>query len=142
MERVRYGPTGRPETFPIADINFDGIVDTTDQAAMDDSIDAYDTDNADYDPRADLNRDGVVNAKDAELFDASYGAFAGPGNQWKLSQGTGITPGKPSDGYDNRFGWRGYWYDGYLQKYHVRHRVYDPRQGRWMHNHPGGPGWL
>ncbi|MFT3684734.1 MAG: hypothetical protein QM783_07345 [Phycisphaerales bacterium] len=68
LEHVRYGPTGRPEAFPAADVNFDGVVDDDDQADIDAAIKAFKLDNGDYDPRADLNRDGKVDGGDETLF--------------------------------------------------------------------------
>jgi RHS repeat-associated protein len=140
VERVRYGPTGRPEAFPAADVNFDGKVDGGDKDAFEAALDAFTSDPANYDPRADLDRDGDVDAKDEELFFAGYGKFGGLSGNWKLSQGDGLTPGSTGAdaGLDNRFGWRGYWYDSHLQKYHVRNRVYDPREGQWLQTDPIG----
>jgi RHS repeat-associated protein len=142
VERVRYGPTGRPEAFPAADVNFDGKVDGGDKDAFEAALDAFTSDPANYDPRADLDRDGDVDAKDEELFFAGYGKFGGLSGNWKLSQGDGLTPGGTGAdaGLDNRFGWRGYWYDSHLQKYHVRNRVYDPREGQWLQTDPIGFG--
>ncbi|MCW5765449.1 MAG: RHS repeat-associated core domain-containing protein [Phycisphaeraceae bacterium] len=44
---------------------------------------------------------------------------------------------------DNRFGWAGYLWDPALEVYHVRHRVYDPADGRWLQPDPIGHagGW-
>ena len=44
---------------------------------------------------------------------------------------------------DNRFGWAGYLWDPVLEVYHVRHRVYDPADGRWLQPDPIGHagGW-
>ncbi|MCW5765444.1 MAG: AHH domain-containing protein [Phycisphaeraceae bacterium] len=44
---------------------------------------------------------------------------------------------------DNRFGWAGYLWDPVLELYHVRHRVYDPADGRWLQPDPIGHagGW-
>ncbi|HZW05876.1 MAG TPA: RHS repeat-associated core domain-containing protein, partial [Phycisphaerales bacterium] len=159
VERVRYGMAGRPESFPVADVNFDGVVDAEDDDSFTKALDAFDQDPADYDPRADLNRDGAVDGKDkwrghaARSCDgfrllalrtirtvlASYGAHSGQSGNWLLSSGGGLVTGKDAaEGLDNRFGWRGYWYDKATQLYHVRHRVYDPREGRWMQNDPLG----
>ncbi|MFT3684732.1 MAG: RHS repeat-associated core domain-containing protein [Phycisphaerales bacterium] len=142
LEHVRYGPTGRPEAFPAADVNFDGVVDDDDQADIDAAIKAFKLDNGDYDPRADLNRDGKVDDDDGSLFLANAGAYKKLDNQWKLSQGSGLTPGHTGSeaGLDNRFGWRGYWYDRHLEQYQVRNRVYDPRQGQFLQTDPLGFG--
>ncbi|HZW05873.1 MAG TPA: RHS repeat-associated core domain-containing protein, partial [Phycisphaerales bacterium] len=141
VERVRYGMAGRPESFPVADVNFDGVVDAEDDDSFTKALDAFDQDPADYDPRADLNRDGSVDGKDENIFLASYGAHSGQSGNWLLSSGGGLITGKEAaEGLDNRFGWRGYWYDKATQLYHVRHRVYDPREGRWMQNDPLGFG--
>jgi RHS repeat-associated protein len=140
LERVRYGPTGRPEAFPAADVNFDGIVESDDADSFEAALSAYAAHAYDYDPRADLDRDGDVDSDDESLFLASYDRYSKLSGNWKLSQGDGITPGTSGAdaGLDNRFGWRGYWWDGHLQKYHVRNRVYDPREGRWLQTDPIG----
>lgn len=142
MERVRYGPTGYPESFPASDINFDGIVDSTDLKNMQDAVQEYDKEKTHYDPRADLNRDGVVDGSDEGLFNDSYSFYSKYEGMWKLSSGPGLLYNINGDnaGLDNRFGWRGYWYDPHLQEYHVRNRVYDPRPGAWKQNDPLGFG--
>jgi RHS repeat-associated protein len=39
---------------------------------------------------------------------------------------------------DNRFLYRGYWWDPVLEMYHVRHRVYDPKSHRFLQPDPMG----
>ncbi|MFT3684300.1 MAG: RHS repeat-associated core domain-containing protein [Phycisphaerales bacterium] len=140
LEHARYGLTGRPESFPAADINFDGKVDSEDQDDFDAARKYFDNSHADYDPRADLNRDGAIDGSDEGLFSDSYAKYAGFGGQWRLSSGAGLAPGVSGAdaGLDNRFGWRGYWYDPHLQMYHVRNRTYDPRQGQFLQTDPLG----
>ncbi len=142
VERVRYGLTGRPEAFPAADVDFSGTVEKEDEGRFQAALAAFATSSANYDPRADLDHDGSIDSTDESRFYESFDRYVGLTGNWKLSQGDGLIPGAaPGDGgYDNRFGWRGYWYDAHLQKYHVRHRVYDPREGRWMQNDPLGFG--
>ena len=77
---MRYGPTGYPESFPAADINFDGIVDATDLQNMQDTVEECDKHPEHYDPRADLNRDGVVDSSDEGLFNDSYSKYGGCGS--------------------------------------------------------------
>lgn len=105
-------------------------------------VPVYPSDHANYDPRADLNRDGAVDGSDQGMFYDSYNKFSGLSGMWNLSDGPGLTPGHSPDeaGLDNRFGWRGYWYDHHLQLYHVRNRVYDPRQGQFLQTDPMGFG--
>ncbi|MFT3684725.1 MAG: RHS repeat-associated core domain-containing protein [Phycisphaerales bacterium] len=140
QERVRYGPTGYPESFPASDVNFDGIVDATDLQNMQDAVKAFGNDHTKYDPRADLNRDGKVDSDDEGLFNDNYSKYSKYEGMWKLSSGPGLLYNINGDnaGLDNRFGWRGYWYDPHLQQYHVRNRVYDPRPGAWKQNDPLG----
>jgi RHS repeat-associated protein len=140
LERVRYGMTGRPEAFPPADVNFDGVVNSDDKDSFEAALAAFGSSPGDYDPRADFNHDGAVDGADEDVFTASYDKWVKWEGNWKLSQGDGLTPGGTGDdaGLDNRFGWRGYWWDAHLQKYHVKNRVYDPREGRWMQNDPLG----
>jgi len=54
-------------------------------------------------------------------------------SRWTLPQVT-VTMG----GLDNRIGFAGYWYDPHLKMYHVRHRVYDPVDARWLQRDPIG----
>ncbi|MFT3684729.1 MAG: hypothetical protein QM783_07320 [Phycisphaerales bacterium] len=138
QERVRYGPTGYPESFPASDVNFDGIVDATDLQNMQDAVKAFGNDHTKYDPRADLNRDGKVDSDDEGLFNDNYSKYSKYEGMWKLSSGPGLLYNINGDnaGLDNRFGWRGYWYDPHLQQYHVRNRVYDPRPGSFLQLDP------
>jgi len=66
------------------------------------------------------------------------GAPRPSGSWWTLPQVT-VTMG----GLDNRIGFAGYWYDPHLKMYHVRHRVYDPVDARWLQRDPIGyaGGW-
>ncbi|MFT3684294.1 MAG: RHS repeat-associated core domain-containing protein [Phycisphaerales bacterium] len=77
---------------------------------------------------------------DLALFNDSVSKYEGFGGQWQVSSGAGLSPGHSGAdaGLDNRFGWRGYWYDSHLQMYHVRNRDYDPRQGQWLQTDPLG----
>ena len=139
-ERVRYGPTGYPESFPPADVNFDGVVDEADEDDFAAAIKAFKSDESSYDPRADLDADGDVDEEDETLFLSSLAARNKEEGMWKLSGGPGLLPGDTGAeaGLDNRFGWRGYWYDRRLQDYHVRNRVYDPRPGQFLQVDPLG----
>ena len=82
----------------------------------------------------------MVDGSDQGLFNDSYSVYSGLAGIWKLSSGPGLLPGAEGKeaGLDNRFGWRGYWYDPHLQQYHVRNRVYDPRPGQWLQLDPLG----
>ena len=121
-------------------MNFDGVVDEADEDDFAAAIKAFNLEAASYDPRADLDADGDVDEDDETLFLSSLAARDKEEGMWKLSGGPGLLPGHTGAeaGLDNRFGWRGYWYDRRLQEYHVRNRVYDPRPGAWMQNDPLG----
>ncbi|MFN8729385.1 MAG: RHS repeat-associated core domain-containing protein, partial [Planctomyces sp.] len=61
-----------------------------------------------------------------------------------LFDGTGAGRGKLSrEDIDNRIGAAGMWWDPHLGIYHVRHRAYDPRLGRFLQPDPIGVagGW-
>ncbi|MFT3684291.1 MAG: RHS repeat-associated core domain-containing protein [Phycisphaerales bacterium] len=140
LEHTRYGLTGRPESFPAADVNFDGQIDSADKDSFAQAMKEFANDPDRYDPRADLDRDGDVDDDDLALFNDSVSKYEGFGGQWQVSSGAGLSPGHSGAdaGLDNRFGWRGYWYDSHLQMYHVRNRDYDPRQGQWLQTDPLG----
>ncbi len=64
----------------------------------------------------------------------SYGAGGVP-DEWRWHAG--------NDAYhqrhlDNRLGFAGYVWDPWLKVYHVRHRVYDPFDTRWLQADPIG----
>jgi hypothetical protein len=73
--------------------------------------------------RADLDQDGGVTGADLEQFFLWFEVgFTGD-----------------HDLNDQRFLYRGYWWDDKLQMYHVRHRVYDPRRMIWLQRPPRSP---
>jgi hypothetical protein len=65
----------------------------------------------------DINRAGAVGT------DADIAAF------FAALSGGGPSP-YPASLSDNRFGWRGYWWDDHLKLYHVRHSGGCMRSGR------------
>ena len=67
-----------------------------------------------------------------------------PDDGLPLFDGTGAGRGKLSrEDIDNRIGAAGMWWDPHLGIYHVRHRAYDPRLGRFLQPDPIGVagGW-
>ncbi|MCW5766571.1 MAG: hypothetical protein KIT68_11425 [Phycisphaeraceae bacterium] len=90
-----------------------------------------------HDCRGDITGDGEISEKDSLEFYTWYD----PG-QYHKSSGTlssRVPQGQYSGGsgyVDNRFGRAGYLWDPVLEVYHVRHRVYDAADGRWLQPDP------
>ncbi|HEX2836850.1 MAG TPA: RHS repeat-associated core domain-containing protein, partial [Phycisphaerales bacterium] len=134
LEHVRYSPYGVPSSYPLADVNRDGLVDSDDYDDWDDMFTGAAT-NAKS--PVDLNGDGLFpDTTDYDLFLASYHNSTGMrGGYNKLGATTAsslvISP-------QNRIGYAGYQWDPAIKQYHVRHRVYNAEVGRWTRRDPLG----
>lgn len=126
VEWVRYSSYGEPMVYPLADLNRDGIVNSTDTTIWGllktgGSSAAAVT--------SDLNFDGVAaNTADDDAFNESFTANSGKSGVGKVS----------SDAVGNRIGYAAYQWDPVISAFHVRHRVYKPEIGRWMRRDPIG----
>jgi RHS repeat-associated protein len=115
---------------PVADLNMDGVVNSTDSALWTDLL--YSTSNTsvyadtdlDWDGQDDWNSQGI----DSDLFSESYNANLGLSGVGRVS----------SPGVANRTGYAGYQWDQTISAYHVRYRVYLPDIGRWTRRDPLG----
>ena len=129
-EGYRYSAYGVPFGMPRADVNGDGTVNMADYNIL-----AAATGNSLGDPgyvvTADINLDGVIDSNDFAILSNTFGATLGRG---ALSSMT--TSG--NGGVRNRIGYAGYQFDDAANKYHVRNRVYDPLNGRWLRRDPLG----
>jgi RHS repeat-associated protein len=104
-------------------INFEQIA-----ANSDEPIDGWST-------LGQLSRPHPVGMKPTgELLEAGTNGVPGPRELYKLR---GVVQ------LDNRLGYAGYVWDPFLQMYHVRHRVFNPRLGIWIQPDPIGyaGGW-
>ncbi|MFO0493564.1 MAG: RHS repeat-associated core domain-containing protein, partial [bacterium] len=152
VERYRYSVWGIPTVYAAADINMDGVVDETDNAAMRAAVRKFRETPSRLVPRADINQDGLVNIVDVKIyFWPAYQELINSGGNGREQLSYGSGSGVPeesqwyrgSDAYqqthlDNRLGFAGYVWDPWLKVYHVRHRVYDPFDTRWLQADPIG----
>jgi RHS repeat-associated protein len=115
---------------PVADLNMDGVVNSTDSALWSDLL--YSTSNASVYADTDLDWDGQDDwnsgGADSDLFYESYSANTGLSGVGRVS----------SPGVASRTGYAGYQWDRTLGAYHVRYRVYLPDIGRWTRRDPLG----
>ncbi|MFN5958869.1 MAG: RHS repeat-associated core domain-containing protein, partial [Planctomyces sp.] len=159
-----------PTAIASADINRDGVVDERDvslfvngwvQGEIDRRLDVNNNGRLETGPPIDpANGLPISNWDDDDLslFTKEFVALY----EWRLNNeptppdpttalfdGTGtdadgIARGKLSrEDIDNRIGAAGMWWDPHLGIYHVRHRAYDPRLGRFLQPDPIGVagGW-
>jgi RHS repeat-associated protein len=112
-----------PRAVP-SDLNYDGVIDGTDEAIYWEQYAAIDSSWH----AGDFRGEGRLSFTAREL-----GGTA-PGVSQALPQ-TGFTAAGQLD-IDNRFGYAGYIWDQHLGIYHVRHRTYDPFAGRWLQPDP------
>jgi len=112
-----------PRAVP-SDLNYDGVIDGTDEAIYWEHYDAIGT----TWHAGDFRGEGRLSFTAREL-----GGTA-PGTTPALPQ-TGFAAAGQLD-IDNRFGYAGYIWDQHLGIYHVRHRAYDPFAGRWLQPDP------
>jgi len=116
LEKVKYSAYGVAMEMTNLDYNADGVIDPDDAADFigtpyDWDLDG-DTDNAD--------RTGF--ATDS----SNYAGVVPSRGQVSLAS------------IANRKGYAGYEFDGLVERYHVRHRVYVPEMGRWTRRDPIG----
>ncbi len=102
------------------DINYDGVIDGTDEAIYWEHYDAIGT----TWHAGDFRGEGRLSFTAREL------GGTVPGVTQALPQ-TGFAAAGQLD-IDNRFGYAGCIWDQHLSIYHVRHRAYDPFAGRWL----------
>lgn len=141
--RLDYTPYGVAMHGKAADINGDGLLNSFDLTAfLDFYNNALEPGDAGYDPDADLMAKGAVglNLFDVTAFQGRYNAYAAGGPTFNA--GWIDNPSDPN-GPDNSVGYDGYWFDlaGATEAtstglYMVRHRVYDPKLGRWLQRDP------
>jgi RHS repeat-associated protein len=130
IEYVRYSAYGEPTVYPVADLNMDGVVNSTDSSLWSDLL--YSTSNASVYADTDLDWDGQADwdsgGADGDLFYESYSANTGLSGVGRVS----------SPGVASRTGYAGYQWDQTLGAYHIRYRVYLPDIGRWTRRDPLG----
>ncbi|MFZ2873610.1 MAG: RHS repeat-associated core domain-containing protein [Phycisphaerales bacterium] len=130
LEYVRYSPYGEPTVYPVADLNMDGVVNSTDSGLWSDLI--YIASNSSVYADTDLDWDGADDQAssgiDSDLFYESYAANTGLSGVGRVS----------SAGVANRVGYAGYQWDQTISACHVRYRVYLPDIGRWTRRDPLG----
>jgi RHS repeat-associated protein len=130
IEYVRYSAYGEPTVYPVADLNMDGVVNSTDSGLWSDLL--YSTSNASVYADTDLDWDGADDwnsgGADGDLFYESYAVNLGLSGVGRVS----------SPGVSNRTGYAAYQWDQTLGAYHVRYRVYLPDIGRWTRRDPLG----
>ena len=151
----RGGGLGRPADTPYgvamhgsaADVNGDGVLTFADVSAFSAVYNggtALRPGDTGYDPDADLSGSGSMGFFDYTAFTGRYGAYAPGGTNPSFNAGWIDNPSDPS-GPDNSIGYDGYVFDlaGATEStstglYMVRHRVYDPKLGRWLERDPAG----
>ncbi|MBX3322047.1 MAG: RHS repeat-associated core domain-containing protein [Phycisphaeraceae bacterium] len=79
------------------------------------------------DPEADRNNDSEWDFYDVQFFLADLSTALQP-----------LSPTGRRNAEENPFGLAGYRHDAITGLYHVRHRVLDPEQGRWLQRDPAG----
>ncbi|MCW5777086.1 MAG: hypothetical protein KIS87_11660 [Phycisphaeraceae bacterium] len=119
VQRAWYTAYGVPTGADRADLNGDGVVDSADASVFSAWHGASDV-------RADWNLDGTVNSTDTIAYLNAYNSAATLGGRGVLS----------SAALDLRTGYAGYRWDAFTERYHVRHRVYEPYLGVWQSRDP------
>jgi len=116
LEKVKYSAYGVAIEMTNLDYNADGVIDPDDGA---DFIGApYDWD------------------LDGDVDNADRTGFATDSSNY-----SGVVPSRGQvslASIGNRKGYAGYEFDGLVERYHVRHRVYVPEMGRWTRRDPIG----
>jgi len=131
VEFIRYSSYGRAQAFAAADVNRDGVVNSTDAADWDN---LYTEASSNAAIPVDFDFDGAAfDPADNDAFYAAYSEASG----WSNGSGGGSLGGKLSR-IGNRKGYAGYEFDVSVEAYHVRHRVYVPELGRWTKRDPIG----
>lgn len=126
VERIFYTAYGEPEVFPFGDADGDySVVDPTDK----DLMIAIKDGQAPYNILADLNLDGAVTQADVNAF-GNYAGYSGGRGVLAISNGSATT--------GNDIGYAGYTWNDERSQWHVRHREYDPKMGRFLQRDPVG----
>ncbi|MCX5691666.1 MAG: RHS repeat-associated core domain-containing protein, partial [Planctomycetota bacterium] len=135
IARVWYDDYGLPRVYAATDIDHNGVSDEADMAAFaarfeigqprEGDTEATRREAQRYRNQLDWDRDGVVGPNDLVAFD--HDLDDPETAQRDVAAELGNLP---------LYG--GYWWDAALEFYHVRHRVYDPRLGRWLQRDPLG----
>lgn len=126
VERVFYTAYGEPEVFPFGDADGDYDVDTADETL----ITAIKNGSQPYNILADLNLDGAVTQADLNAFTNNYAGYSGGRGVLAISNGSATT--------GNDIGYAGYTWNDERSQWHVRHREYDPKMGRFLQRDPVG----
>jgi len=130
LEYVRYSSYGEPTVYPVADLNMDGVVNSSDVTEWSNLI--YSSPSSAVYADSDLDWDGLDDwnsgGADGDLFAESYNANTGLSGVGRVS----------SAGVANRVGYAGYQWDQTISACHVRYRVYLPDIGRWTRRDPLG----
>ncbi|MCW5777088.1 MAG: hypothetical protein KIS87_11670 [Phycisphaeraceae bacterium] len=119
VQRAWYTAYGVPTGADRADLNGDGVVDSSDASVFSAWHGASDI-------RADWNLDGTINSTDTIAYLNAYNSAATLGGRGVLS----------SAALDLRVGYAGYRWEAFTERYHVRHRVYEPYLGVWQSRDP------
>jgi len=131
VEFIRYSSYDRAQAFAAADVNRDGVVNSTDAADWDN---LYTEASSNAAIPVDFDFDGAAfDPADNDAFYAAYSEASG----WSNGSGGGSLGGRLSR-IGNRKGYAGYEFDMSVEAYHVRHRVYIPELGRWTKRDPLG----
>jgi len=124
VEFIRYSSYDRAQAFAAADVNRDGVVNSTDAADWDN---LYTEASSNAAIPVDFDFDGAAfDPADNDAFYAAYSEASG----WSNGSGGGSLGGKLSR-IGNRKGYAEYEFDQPIEGYHVRHRVYLPEIGKW-----------
>tara|TARA_R110000782_G_scaffold20675_3_gene55782 strand:+ start:9332 stop:17044 length:7713 start_codon:yes stop_codon:yes gene_type:complete len=140
--RLDYTPYGVAMHGLAADVNGDGSVNTADLGVVSANYNGgneLQPGDTGYDPDAFLDGSDTIVLSD---FTGRYSPYVSGGSGPTFNAGWIDNPEDPN-GPDNSVGYDGYWFDlaGATEAtstglYMVRHRVYDPKLGRWLQRDP------
>ena len=140
--RLDYTPYGVAMHGLAADVNGDGSVNTADLGVVSANYNGgneLQPGDTGYDPDAFLDGSDTIVLSD---YTGRYSPYVSGGSGPTFNAGWIDNPGD-TNGPDNSVGYDGYWFDlaGATEAtssglYMVRHRVYDPRLGRWLQRDP------
>ena len=134
VARVWYDDYGMPRMHGPLDVNQDGVSDVTDLATFAERLARFGALAADPQTwrdaqrlrnQLDWDRDGAVLEQDGTAFAADLAPHVG--ERFDARETLGNLPL-----------YAGAWWDAWLEVYHVRHRVLDPKEGRWLQRDPIG----
>jgi RHS repeat-associated protein len=134
IARVWYDDYGLPRVHTPLDVNQDGVSDLADLATFAERLERFGA--LASDPQTlrdamrlrnqlDWDRDGAVMEADGAAFAADLASHVG--ERFDARETLGNLPL-----------YAGAWWDAWLEVYHVRHRVLDPKEGRWLQRDPIG----